>query len=1184
MVLITALVLVAYARVARAASEWDDFSNNLAADLAPILQLFGEQVTKQYLAESTSTLDCIIFAMAPLGVLTAIVSTIRVCGGSLLKAFVGRIQESSGVAELELCSSTGRDIVELYQGGAIARVFGRAKILEFIHNPHLEHSVSDDGTPTHGIYTFMQYQEQMLGGLEWGPVKWPRDMDWSKRTPRPTGSEIAAFVGDMNNPNLILNIGLRRLSQSMLICVAAFGVLLQASVLGFAVWVTRVEKLQKEDKVPPTWALSMTIVGTTLLCAGMFMCAYMIERRTNECSFSRSQPSCDPTPQNNGSDKDSERPRTTLYWVQPGAQVVGDQTFDSFAYSDSTRPLPHYTVSWMRPIKSLEHKLTWVVSIVTILAFIMQFIGLRGLHAAVSVYQIAAVLVMSMLRAMLRTKRLDLGKHLFTQSPEGMNPGIDVTGHELDCLAFEMYRSRHGGLSAMETSFHHTWMLLQHGAEDAKLDTNVAMEGLLRIEGTNMWTPIDHGQVRDWPKEETAHPTAAAIWRYRARLGELTSAGSRYKQSRTWDDEKVKGRLKDCTTARAISASASLILRHFNNVERVFLDFACSVFAAADPVNSEFQDLQRDRCLVLLQKAGNNDSGEYRWHVDTAVVEAAISLAYWSCGVRYYIAMKPEDAQASHDCSSIHRIVAGDHQDKEKVRNMVGQIGLWACVPQDELARITYITTKQNDACYGIATIWAKSSDGSITYSAVREHLAVSHNFERLFGWSVVRHSPDNMHVLAIYPTRRSLATVCGQEVFTSFLWEFLRKRDPASKDPMPDTGAKSYGLYNYEVTKLIGIFVENNLGSEMDAVFCIVPIVVAMGVPYQSSFKKMLQSTEEDLKRGRSSESHGKLRWGLRCIKLELIQHQIEDFFLNSAWHLFAAIQQDKSGETRLMDDLIDCGLSAPVSELNLTLIEHIVGRLRIYRGMHENFPNKTWIDDFVHPPLPSYLPMGRKMYGRNVAQCIQYNDPYGALIYMGPLISQTERIDPIIPISIAQQKDPVWALFVDTIITRRNIFGTTDGDGRNCFSWACSDGSREMAACLYKMYQDLYATDTKGWTAVRHALAKGRVDIFKWLIHEPDGAGMIARDFKIMFEVLGSKEIKLDKALSPFERSGLVRFGLEQALSHIASSGEKLDQVKEPWATGMQRVLEYLKAFGDDYQRITLRLYAKDVEETKK
>lgn len=113
MVLVTIIALMACATGVRAASGWDDFSNNLAANLALILQLFGEQFTKKYLAESTSTLDCIIFAMAPLGVLTAIVSTIRVCGGPLLRAFVGRVQQSSSMAELELCSSTWREIADL---------------------------------------------------------------------------------------------------------------------------------------------------------------------------------------------------------------------------------------------------------------------------------------------------------------------------------------------------------------------------------------------------------------------------------------------------------------------------------------------------------------------------------------------------------------------------------------------------------------------------------------------------------------------------------------------------------------------------------------------------------------------------------------------------------------------------------------------------------------------------------------------------------------------------------------------------------------------------------------------------------------------------------------------------------------------------------------------------------------
>ncbi|KAK3899946.1 hypothetical protein C8A05DRAFT_36423 [Staphylotrichum tortipilum] len=50
------------------ADEWSDFSNNFATDLVPLITLFGEQVTKQFLSESVGFLDNLIFALAPLGI------------------------------------------------------------------------------------------------------------------------------------------------------------------------------------------------------------------------------------------------------------------------------------------------------------------------------------------------------------------------------------------------------------------------------------------------------------------------------------------------------------------------------------------------------------------------------------------------------------------------------------------------------------------------------------------------------------------------------------------------------------------------------------------------------------------------------------------------------------------------------------------------------------------------------------------------------------------------------------------------------------------------------------------------------------------------------------------------------------------------------------------------------------
>ena len=68
----------------------NDFSNNLFSDLAPLLSLFGEQVTKQFLSLSTDWADNVLLAMGPLGIMTVVVSAIRGGGGPWLKALVGR--------------------------------------------------------------------------------------------------------------------------------------------------------------------------------------------------------------------------------------------------------------------------------------------------------------------------------------------------------------------------------------------------------------------------------------------------------------------------------------------------------------------------------------------------------------------------------------------------------------------------------------------------------------------------------------------------------------------------------------------------------------------------------------------------------------------------------------------------------------------------------------------------------------------------------------------------------------------------------------------------------------------------------------------------------------------------------------------------------------------------------------
>jgi hypothetical protein len=67
----------------------------------------------------------------------------------------------------------------------------------------------------------------------------------------------------------------------------------------------------------------------------------------------------------------------------------------------------------------------------TVVGFIFQFVGLRGLHASVTLYQLVATLCMAVLRAILRSKRLDEGKNR-------LQDRNDSEGHELDWNALQI--------------------------------------------------------------------------------------------------------------------------------------------------------------------------------------------------------------------------------------------------------------------------------------------------------------------------------------------------------------------------------------------------------------------------------------------------------------------------------------------------------------------------------------------------------------------------------------------------------------------------------------------------------------------------------------------------------------------------------------------------------------------------
>ena len=67
-----------------------DFVSSIASAVGPLLILFGELATKQFLSLSLGWADDILLAPCPIGIITIVVIAIRVSGPKWLKAIIGR--------------------------------------------------------------------------------------------------------------------------------------------------------------------------------------------------------------------------------------------------------------------------------------------------------------------------------------------------------------------------------------------------------------------------------------------------------------------------------------------------------------------------------------------------------------------------------------------------------------------------------------------------------------------------------------------------------------------------------------------------------------------------------------------------------------------------------------------------------------------------------------------------------------------------------------------------------------------------------------------------------------------------------------------------------------------------------------------------------------------------------------
>ena len=334
------LCTIAFIPLVSAAGGTDTY-NNLFSDLSPIIALFGEQVSKQFLAQSTRLSECVLFASAPLGILTGIISAIRIGGYPWLKAIVGRAAESRAAAGLELTSATSSSICELWDGKSVVRVHGAPNILTVVYlEENLETNVSPEdenarllpnlstdelagpaladfktakalhwlylGSPdsSNGRRKAMQIERNRA--VEWEQDEETLPQEQTMMLPRKPIPPIP--------PNIALNAS-RRPSKLSVRLIAVSALLLQASVLIFGGLLNY--KVLAPEKRAKTFAFPLMAVGTAFVGIGMALCAAVVV-------LSSRQERWTPIPQG----PRMRRPR--VVWLQR-KQTVNDETFFPYA-------------------------------------------------------------------------------------------------------------------------------------------------------------------------------------------------------------------------------------------------------------------------------------------------------------------------------------------------------------------------------------------------------------------------------------------------------------------------------------------------------------------------------------------------------------------------------------------------------------------------------------------------------------------------------------------------------------------------------------------------------------------------------------------------------------------------------------------------------------------------------------
>lgn len=535
------------------------------------------------------------------------------------------------------------------------------------------------------------------------------------------------------------------------------------------------------------------------MCLGMGFCAALIGQTTHERLLKR-------TSLNKSS-------RSRILWLQPGPQVIGDQSFDPFAHLENPEKGPLQV--WMSSRKIFKEKFekyTYVAVIFVLAGYIVQFIGLRGLSAWISLAQVGITIVMSILRGCLRMQRLDRNGNEFAKMPDL------VAGHELDWLAFRIAGP---------------WSCWHVTGQDGRADdddeetagrTLSSSRSARTLPETNSSLTIGAGSTGQHSFED--------LLRIRVRLahltGHITLTNINDSEYQLWKDEFVKVRVKANKLSAALcQAVAGLFPRHRQ-------DIVLRIRAT-----TEEQDSPAPEHQVNVTLGAPIESSQASWRVDSARIEAILGLWMWTLVSDERL--RPTDDHSAHTVSPAEKVLrarivsAGFVDDptwNDKAGNIQGEMDLWLGTNAVQFSKATLTFDKQH--LNGLGTLWQPVDGGKHNWETVStEKNMTDFTSQRFCGWNPVYRTANGsssnavnirVQLAQVFP-KTSLLDLCAQELFTALLVSLagFLSSDTIGKTTIVEQ-ADTLRLQNTTISIIEEAFVENNLGSPSDLLLSIIP------------------------------------------------------------------------------------------------------------------------------------------------------------------------------------------------------------------------------------------------------------------------------------------------------------------------------------------------------------------------